>query len=414
MPNYALPVKPPFARLLAPTAALVAALFFAPAALAAPAATKLTLSGSSQAPGGKATLTAKLTSGGKPLGGKAVALYAGQPAPLTSGATDSKGKITFEATVTAPTQFQAQYAPAPADAAAYGPATSNTIAVAPAVGVILSPRTYLHARHKAVGVPRTRVRFRGSVATFAPGQVVAIDIFRGAKRVVHGTVPTRQAGGRGVFSFSFKPRKRGVFHVRASVPGGSRTARVFVVRPHAGAGSRGTAVRALQSRMRKLGYLIPVSGRFDASTGRAVLAFRKVNGYARTMSASSAVFKKLARGGGGFKLRYPGAGKHVEFDWSRQVLVLARGARPVKILHASSGKPSTPTVFGKFHFYRKSPGFNSHGMYFSNYFIGGYAIHGYDPVPDYAASHGCIRIPIPSAQAVYRWVSLGDTIYVYH
>ena len=52
-------------------------------------------------------------------------------------------------------------------------------------------------------------------------------------------------------------------------------------------------------------------------------------------------------------------------------------------------------------------------MYFSNYFIGGYAIHGYDPVPDYAASHGCIRIPIPSAKTVYGWVSLGDTIYVY-
>jgi lipoprotein-anchoring transpeptidase ErfK/SrfK len=95
------------------------------------------------------------------------------------------------------------------------------------------------------------------------------------------------------------------------------------------------------------------------------------------------------------------------------VLVLARGGKPDKILHASSGKPSTPTVFGKFHFYSKTPGFNAHGMYYSNYFVGGYAIHGYESVPAYAASHGCIRIPIPSATSVYRWVSLGDTIYVY-
>jgi hypothetical protein len=197
------------------------------------------------------------------------------------------------------------------------------------------------------------------------------------------------------------------------VPGGTGSTRLYVVSPRAGEGASGTAVRALQSRLAELGYLINVSGHYDSTTGRAVLAFRKVNGYARTTDASSAVFKKLARGGGGFRVRYPNAGRHGEFDWSRQVLVLARGAKPVKIVPASSGKPSTPTVFGKFHFYSKTPGFNSHGMYYSNYFVGGYAIHGYAEVPDYAASHGCIRIPIPSAISVYRWVRIGDAMYVY-
>jgi lipoprotein-anchoring transpeptidase ErfK/SrfK len=95
------------------------------------------------------------------------------------------------------------------------------------------------------------------------------------------------------------------------------------------------------------------------------------------------------------------------------VLVLARGARPVKVLHASSGKPATPTVFGAFRFYSKTPGYNAKGMYYSNYFIGGYAIHGYVEVPAYAASHGCIRIPIPSATAVYGWVHVGTKIFVY-
>jgi len=130
-------------------------------------------------------------------------------------------------------------------------------------------------------------------------------------------------------------------------------------------------------------------------------------------SAGRSVFRKLARGAGRFRLRYPKAGHHVEFDWSRQVVVFANGARVEKVLHASSGKPSTPTVFGKFHFYSKTPGVNSHGMYFSNYFVGGYAIHGYPEVPPYAASHGCIRIPIPNAQSVYSWVHLGDRIFVY-
>jgi lipoprotein-anchoring transpeptidase ErfK/SrfK len=50
----------------------------------------------------------------------------------------------------------------------------------------------------------------------------------------------------------------------------------------------------------------------------------------------------------------------------------------------------------------------------SNYFIRGYAIHGFASVPTYAASHGCIRVPIPVARSIYDWISLGDTIYVYH
>jgi lipoprotein-anchoring transpeptidase ErfK/SrfK len=95
------------------------------------------------------------------------------------------------------------------------------------------------------------------------------------------------------------------------------------------------------------------------------------------------------------------------------VLVLASGGAPERIYHASSGKPSTPTVFGTFHFYSKTPGTNAKGMVDSNYFIRGYAIHGYHEVPTYAASHGCIRVPVPNAYSIYSWISLGDTIYVY-
>jgi lipoprotein-anchoring transpeptidase ErfK/SrfK len=52
-------------------------------------------------------------------------------------------------------------------------------------------------------------------------------------------------------------------------------------------------------------------------------------------------------------------------------------------------------------------------MLHSNYFIRGYAIHGYPSVPNYPASHGCIRIPNPNAAAVNGWIRLGDPIYVY-
>jgi lipoprotein-anchoring transpeptidase ErfK/SrfK len=172
-------------------------------------------------------------------------------------------------------------------------------------------------------------------------------------------------------------------------------------------------VRLLQRGLAQLAYVTSRSGRFDDATGRAVIAYRKVNGMARTPRANRAVYTRLFARKGGFKLRYPSAGKHVEFDWSRQVLVLASGGKPERIYHASSGKPSTPTVFGTFSFYRKQPGTNSKGMVDSNYFIRGYAIHGYHEVPTYAASHGCIRIPIPNAASVDAWINVGDRIFVY-
>ena len=70
-------------------------------------------------------------------------------------------------------------------------------------------------------------------------------------------------------------------------------------------------------------------------------------------------------------------------------------------------------MLGHFRFYSKTPGFNAQGMFVSNYFIGGYAIHGYVDVPAYPASHGCLRVPIPDALSIYSWVRIGDRVDVY-
>jgi peptidoglycan hydrolase-like protein with peptidoglycan-binding domain len=179
-------------------------------------------------------------------------------------------------------------------------------------------------------------------------------------------------------------------------------------------GSRGIRVRMLQRGLKRLGYAgFTPSGYFGPGTARAVLAFRKVNHMSRIGYASREVFRKVFERRGSFRLKYPRAGKHVEADLSRQVLVLAKNGRPQRIYHTSSGKASTPTVLGSFRFYRKDPGTNGVGMVHSNYFIGGYAIHGYHSVPTYPASHGCLRVPIPSAWNIYEWVDLGDRIFVY-
>jgi hypothetical protein len=180
------------------------------------------------------------------------------------------------------------------------------------------------------------------------------------------------------------------------------------------AGAHGPGVRLLQDELARLRYAVPVSGHFDEATGRAVLAFRKVAGLERIESANAGVFLRLQRGAGRFHVRYRRDGNHVEADLSRQVLAeIERGGRVRRIFTMSSGKPSTPTVLGRFQVYSKTSGTNSEGMVDSDYFIGGYAIHGYAEVPPYAASHGCLRIPIPDAPAVFAWVQVRYPVDVY-
>ena len=102
-------------------------------------------------------------------------------------------------------------------------------------------------------------------------------------------------------------------------------------------------------------------------------------------------------------MRYRSDGRHVEANLTKQVLAeIEPGGHVRAIYTTSSGKPSTPTVIGRFTVYSKTPGTNSEGMVDSNYFIRGYAIHGYAEVPTYAASHGCLRVPIPDAAGDLR------------
>lgn len=265
--------------------------------------------------------------------------------------------------------------------------------------------------------PQQEVVVRGRVKSAVVGEVLTLYAIRGDKA---SKTVRRKVKARGRFQFRFKVggpgRLRLVIKHRASAlqeAFRTRDNTITVVDWHAGAGERGVKVLLLQRALLAQHYATPVGGYYDDATARAVLAFRKANDMSRDGYATSEVYGKLLRGRGAFKLRYPKAGKHVELDWSRQVLVLAQNGKPYRTYHASSGKPSTPTVFGTFHFYLKTPGTNAKGMVDSSYFIGGYAIHGYADVPAYAASHGCVRVPIPNALQIYSWIDVGDPIFVY-
>jgi L,D-transpeptidase catalytic domain/Putative peptidoglycan binding domain len=266
-----------------------------------------------------------------------------------------------------------------------------------------------------------RLEISGVVRPFVAGEIATLVVRRSGKVVGRQRATVRRGKrGAGKVTFDFKPRRKGVYKARILHPATtgqqafrSRAARFKAVVLNAGEGKRGTDVLLLQRGLDELGFAVPVTGYYDAGTSRAVIAFRKTNGMERIGYASADVFKLVLQGRGAFKPRFPGAGYHVEYDWSRQVLGFFRDGKAVNVYHSSSGAPSTPTVFGTFTFYRKEPGTNHLGMVQSNYFIGGYAIHGYKDVPVFPASHGCLRVPVPNAYQIDRQISIGMKIMVY-
>jgi hypothetical protein len=267
------------------------------------------------------------------------------------------------------------------------------------------------------------VKVAGTIRSFHKGQKVTIVLSRGKKTVKRETVHVRPKGkgsSLGQFHYSRRMISPGMYRIQAVLsPGdgyrGSKTSsRPFRIRyPSLNLGNSGSAVKALNTLLDNLGYVNGSGSSYSDATGRAVLAYRKVNGMSRKEKATGSIFKKLARGKGGFKLKHPSAGKHVEADLSKQVMVLADHGEVDEIYTISSGAPATPTIQGKFRFYRKDAGYNSVGMYYSIYFIRGYATHGYHDVPTYPASHGCLRNPIPDSVHIYNWIDIGDPIYVY-
>jgi hypothetical protein len=269
-----------------------------------------------------------------------------------------------------------------------------------------------------------RFRVRGVVQPYVAGQKATVRFYRGASKLkvkVVALLPSK-TGKSGYFLVGFSTKTTGQITIKASHLATpqlntvvAKPVSVDVLPLHAGPGSRGAVVRELQRRLAALGYVVGQRGIYDARTGRAVQAFRKMAGLARTFSADTIVFRKLAQGAGRFKVRYPGHGRHIEADLSHQVLALiGSGAKVERLYPLSSGKPSTPTVLGHFSVYSKTPGTNAKGMVFSNYFIRGYAVHGYYDVPPYPASHGCLRVPIPDAVPIYNWIRFGTPVDVYY
>jgi len=261
----------------------------------------------------------------------------------------------------------------------------------------------------------------GTISPYVPGQKVQVDFFLDGKELVsHRLAIGKGKGDSGTFRSSVIVREDGRYAVSATheataVLGADSTVRKSwkVSFPALRQGQCGDVVVGFKKAMREMGYIANSGKCFGGKTARGVLAYRKVNDKTRSTRAGAGLVKSAFAGVGAYKVRYPNAGKHVEAPLNKQVLVFTDGDEPYAIYPISSGKSSTPTVTGHYEFIRTEPGYNSHGMYYSWYFYGGYAVHGYESVPDYPASHGCLRTFIADQPEIYERINYGEDIFIW-
>ncbi len=256
-------------------------------------------------------------------------------------------------------------------------------------------------------VPGQRVLLK---ATFG-GRLIAIELLRlkpSRRRVYGGFTVTLHAPAPGTVSVQ-------VLHSRSAQMTGFLLHGSFTALDESvGPGSIGRMVELLQQRLAALHFYIPQTGVYDLGTELAVDAYHRLLGTGTSQLADPGMIAQLLDGAGSFHVRFPDQGMHAEGDLSDQLLALIDGSQVQMIFPISSGKPSTPTILGSFRIYYRVPGYLPDGMYFSDFFISGYAIHGYDPAPDYPASHGCMRLPIVDAITAFNWLGIGDWVDTYY
>lgn len=257
----------------------------------------------------------------------------------------------------------------------------------------------------------------GTALPVRPGATVTVQLLRAGK-VVATRSPAQNSTG--AFRATFTINDPGGFRARAAfgaddlLEGTRTTDQRTTPLPKMHTGTENDFALLLEQRLVALDYhLVGVNRSFDYRTGDAVLAFRKVQGMARTNSVTPSVWRALASPRS-LPLVSTGSGFHIEIDQKRQVLATVQSGVVQAIIHVSTGKPSTPTSDGTFHVYRKIAGYSPHSLYYPSYFDGLRAIHGWPDVPTYAASHGCTRVPYWTAKWIFSLAKIGTKVIVHH
>ena len=248
-----------------------------------------------------------------------------------------------------------------------------------------------------------KVTFSASLA----GKVTGRESKRVRKGVVTITVPTKAFGKYRLIA-------------TANASGGLAAATTTkVVRADGRAvspGSSGPDIRFLRTRLAALAFIVPrVSSTYSWQLYDSVLAFQKAYGFSRTGTMTTVEWRKLMTAHV-IHARYTGKGSHLEVDQGRQIGMYVVDGIVTKIWPVSTGAGGA-TPNGTYAVYRKSTYDWDYEfklfLPYASYIVRGIALHGFDYVPAYPASHGCIRIAQWIAPKVYGIDPIGEVVHVY-
>jgi hypothetical protein len=191
-------------------------------------------------------------------------------------------------------------------------------------------------------------------------------------------------------------------------------------------GMTGSDVLGLQQRLTRLHYDTgALNGRYGYDLHHAVMTFQKVERLPVTGYWGNAE-RLRATHPTAWTVRYPSSGRAVEIDITRQVLVLSQAGAVVRIVDVSTGSGKVyyldgvrniaHTPRGHFSVFYKINGIRISKLgelYKPSYFFQGYAVHGSASVPNYPASHGCVRITDPNADRLFPLLTYHTPVTVF-
>jgi peptidoglycan hydrolase-like protein with peptidoglycan-binding domain len=191
-------------------------------------------------------------------------------------------------------------------------------------------------------------------------------------------------------------------------------------------GDKGPRVAELQQHLATLHYDVPTAdASYGPGTQQAVMAFQKVNGLGRDGVAGPQTLARLSASSTPAPMVPNGGATRVEVDVARQVLFFYKANALFRIVSVSTGSGSrycvksrcnaAVTPGGSFRVRGKVAGWQTGDLgrlYKPSYFNGNIAIHGALSVPAGPASHGCVRVPMSSADWIFSSLPVGTPVYV--
>lgn len=177
-------------------------------------------------------------------------------------------------------------------------------------------------------------------------------------------------------------------------------------------GASGANVAVAQKRLLDLGFWVQATdGNYGLTTTQAVMAYQKYNGLSPSGKIDAATAQRLSIPNCRPVSKIT-SGDLLEVDKGKQLAIFISGGKVQWVVNTSTGggyfyesedqvnggrvTGTAITTNGTFKIYRVADDPQYHGtlgtLYRPRFIVGGIAMHGYPSVPNYAASHGCIRV----------------------